>query len=298
VAQSGQPAAVERGIAPSGYRLPDAAHIGGVRLQVSDLQQSIEYYRRVLGLSVIDSTRNSAALAPSGGTTLLTLESADGIHPSRRGAFGLFHFAVLLPDRPALGRFAAHLVTLDAHVGAADHLVSEAFYLSDPDGLGIEVYGDRPRSSWQYHGRQLAMTTDPLDVRSVIAAANGQPWKGAPAGTTMGHVHLHVGNLDDAATFYHRALGFDETVWDYPGALFMSAGGYHHHLGVNTWAPGPASPPDRARLLDWELVVPSAVDVGAAAASLQGAGYSVDSSADTALASDPWGTRVRIRAER
>jgi catechol 2,3-dioxygenase len=130
----------------------------------------------------------------------------------------------------------------------ADHLVSEALYLSDPDGLGIEVYADRPRHTWRHHERQLAMASDPLDVPSLIAAAGGAVWDGAPPGTTMGHVHLHVGSLADAEAFYHRALGLDKTVWNYPGALFLAAGGYHHHLGTNTWSPGPGPSADRAQL--------------------------------------------------
>ncbi len=297
--------AVEHGLGPQAYRLPDASHVGGVRLRVSDLPRSIAFYERVLGLLVLDERTDAAALGPNGGPALLVLETAAGTRRARRGAFGLFHFAMRLPDRATLGKFAAHLrdggpaeTGLRVQVGSADHLVSEAFYLSDPDGLGIEVYADRPRSRWRYDGRQLAMTTEPLDIGAVIAAADGHPWEGAPPGTSIGHVHLHVGDLDQAAAFYHQALGFDETVWSYPGALFMSAGGYHHHLGVNTWAPGPSASPDCARLLDWELVVPSPADVAHVGASLGAAGYGVDVSGNALRTADPWGIRVCVRAER
>jgi catechol 2,3-dioxygenase len=180
----------------------------------------------------------------------------------------------------------------------ADHLVSEALYLSDPDGLGIEVYADRPRGTWQRRDRELAMTTDPLDISSVIAAGGGESWDGAPPGTTMGHVHLHVGDLDAAEGFYHRALGFDKTVWSYPGALFMSAGAYHHHVGTNTWAPGPSPSPDQARLLEWELLVPASDDVAAVARSLRAGGYTPEDTAGGVTATDPWGTRLRVQAER
>jgi len=180
----------------------------------------------------------------------------------------------------------------------ADHLVSEALYLWDPDGLGIEVYADRPRDAWQHRGRELAMTTDPLDIQSVIAAAGGEVWSGVPEETTMGHVHLHVGDLGDAEAFYHRALGFDKTVWSYPGALFMSAGGYHHHLGTNVWSSGPSASVDEARLLEWELIVGSDAAVEAAAQNLQETGYTVEKKADAVSAPDPWGTRVQIRAKR
>lgn len=175
---------------------------------------------------------------------MVVLRSRPDVTPAQRGAFGLYHFALLLPDRAALGRFAAHLAAEHIRVGMADHFVSEASYLTDPDGLGIEVYADRPRATWQYRDLEVVMATDPLDLAGVIAAARGELWNGVPQDTTMDHVHLHVGNLDDAEAFYHRALGFDKTVWSYPGALFLSAGGYHHHLGTNVWAPGPAPRPD------------------------------------------------------
>ncbi len=179
----------------------------------------------------------------------------------------------------------------------SDHFVSEAVYLTDPDGLGIEVYADRPRAEWRHQGGQLAMATEPLDARAVIASAGGEEWAGAPAGTVLGHVHLHVGDLARATGFYHEALGFDKTVWSYPGALFMSAGGYHHHLGTNTWAAqaGPAAEGD-ARLVDWEIVVPAA-DVAAAGESLERAGFPVERLAGAMIATDPWGTKVRLVAE-
>jgi len=280
------------------FRLPDAAHVGAVHLQVSDLQQSVSYYERVLGLRPHDITASRAALsAHDDERTLVTLQTRPGIRRGRRGAFGLYHFAILLPDRAALGRFAGHLASLDMRVAMADHFVSEALYLWDPDGLGIEVYADRPRESWRHHGRELVMTTDPLDIDSVIASGRGQRWAGAPAGTTMGHVHLHVGNLEEAEAFYHRGLGFDKTVWSYPGALFMSAGGYHHHLATNIWAPGPSPAPDQARLLEWELIVPSDDDISAVARNLRDAAHTVEKIDNEAGATDPWGTQVRIRAK-
>jgi catechol 2,3-dioxygenase len=179
-------------------------------------------------------------------------------------------------------------------VATADHLVSEALYLWDPDGLGIEVYADRDRTTWQHHGRELAMTTDPLDIQSVIAAGRGEAWTGAPEGMTLGHVHLHVGSIGEAEAFYHRGLGFDKTVWSYPGALFMSAGGYHHHLATNTWSSGPAASAQEARLLEWELTMPSESDVEAAAQNLRRAGYNVEKTESGVAAADPWGTRVHI----
>jgi catechol 2,3-dioxygenase len=285
------------GIAPPAFSLPDTTHVGGVRLQVSDLPRSVAYYEQVIGLRAL-AAGDSAMLAPHGDDRpLVTLQTSPGITHARRSAYGLYHFAILLPDRAALGRFAVHLSHLGVRVGAADHLVSESLYLWDPDGLGIEIYADRPQSSWQRNGRELAMTTDPLDIRSVIAAGSGTAWDGAPAETRMGHVHLSVGSLEVAENFYHRALGFDKTVWSYPGALFLAAGGYHHHLGTNTWSSGPSPSPDEAQLLEWELLVPSEDDVTAAARSLQSAGYASERAAYGATAADPWGTRVHIRTK-
>jgi catechol 2,3-dioxygenase len=283
------------------FRLPPATHIGAVRLQVADLARSIAYYERVLGLRVIRRGDGLALLGPeSEDNVILELREKPGVNPvPRRGRLGLYHFAILLPDRAALGRFVAHLSEIRAYAGMSDHIVSEAVYLTDPDGLGIEVFADRPRDSWTYDGLQLRMGTAPLDVEQVVAAAGGVAWTGMPNGTTIGHVHLFVGDLDDAAAFYHEALGFDKVVWNYPGALFLSAGGYHHHLGTNTWAAGaPVATNDDARLLEWELILPDAASVATAAASVEKAGGQVERNADgSVVAKDPWGTSVRLRPQ-
>jgi catechol 2,3-dioxygenase len=179
----------------------------------------------------------------------------------------------------------------------SDHFVSEALYLTDPDGLGIEVYADRPRSAWRHEDRQLTMATNPLDTESVISAAGGERWTGMPPGTRIGHVHLYVADIDTARAFYHDALGFDKMVWNYPGALFLSAGGYHHHLGTNTWAAGaPPATDEDARLLEWTVLVPSLADAEAAAGSLEAAGYRVEPGPESWFATDPWGTRLRLAA--
>jgi catechol 2,3-dioxygenase len=288
------------GIAPSGYRLPGDIRLGAVSLQVADLERSLAYYRDVLGLRVAEQGAGRATLAAHGDDTpLVVLHEKRGVAPvPRRGRLGLYHFAILLPDRAALGRFVSHLAQIGERAGASDHFVSEALYLQDPDGLGIEVYADRPRARWRHENRQLVMATEPLDLQGVVAAAGGAPWTGMPAGTVIGHVHLHVGDIDAAAAFYHQGLGLDKVVWSYPGALFLSAGGYHHHLGVNTWAAGAApAGDDDARLLEWEIVTPSAADAGAALDHLAAAGHAVEErAADGGVARDPWGTAVRLRA--
>jgi catechol 2,3-dioxygenase len=287
------------GVAPPGYRLPDETRIGRVRLQVSDLQRSLTYYQTVLGLEIKDQEAGFATLGPKGDHVILELREKRGARAvPRRGLLGLYHFAVLLPDRAALGRFIQHLSEIGAYAGMSDHLVSEAVYLTDPDGLGIEVYADRPRESWRAVDKQITMSTKPLDVQSVVASAEGKKWDGMPAGTKIGHVHFYVGDIDKAAGFYHAGLGLDKIVWNYPGALFMSAGGYHHHVGVNTWAEGapPASDED-ARLIDWELILPDSASAESAGKSIESAGYPVDRSEGYVVASDPWGTRIRVRGE-
>ena len=292
---SNETMATRYGIAPTGSRLPAATHIGGVHLQVTDIARSIAYYQHVLGLHVHFAATDSAALGPADGDPLVWVASG-GVKPARRGALGLFHFAILLPERGALGRFAAHLAATGVPATTADHAVSEALYLRDPDGLGIEVYADRPRHLWRQRDGELVMTTDPLDLGAVVAAGANQPWQGMPSGTTVGHVHLHVGRLDEGERFYHAALGFDKTVWTYPGALFLSAGGYHHHLAINTWSPGPRAKDDEARLVGWKLVVPGAEAASSAAAHIRRAGYAAEPAEGGWTAADPWGAQVRIVA--
>jgi catechol 2,3-dioxygenase len=283
------------GIRPPRYRLPEATRLGRVALQVSNLERSLSYYRDSLGFNVLRSDGNRAMLgAHDAADGIVELTESPGVRPvPKGGTIGLYHFAVLLSDRAALGRFIDRLLTLNVRFGSADHTVSESIYLWDPDNLGIEIYADRPRSTWRARGRELLITTDPLDLQSVIASARGGRWTGLPSGTTLGHMHLSVSDLTTARAFYHEGLGLDLIAWSYPSALFYSAGGYHHHLGTNTWATHarPASA-DEARLIEWEMVLPQASDVHAVAASLAGAGYTMAADAVT----DPWGTRLRLRA--
>ena len=289
---------LDYGIAPPAYRLPDTTRLGRVRLQVADLARSITYYENVIGLRVISREGPVAMLgARDSGEVIVELHERSGARRvTRRGQIGLYHFAILLPNRASLGRFVRHLAEIGEYAGMSDHFVSEAVYLQDPDGLGIEVYADRPRAAWRAENRQLAMTTVPLDVKALIAEAGDEPWTGAPAGTVLGHVHLYVRDLSEAAAFYHEGLGFDKVVWSYPGALFMSAGGYHHHLGTNTWAAGaPLASDDEARLIEWEIVVPDAASVRAAGDNLESRGFAVERDGRDVVARDAWGTQVRVR---
>ncbi len=289
--------ALPYGIPPSEHRLPDATRLGRVRLQIANLARSIEYYQRVLGLRLLESTETTATLGVQHDSEpLVELHERLGATPSpQHGRLGLYHFAILLPDRPSLGRFIRHLASIGERAGMADHAVSEAVYLTDPDGLGIEVYADRPRSEWRHKDRELLMTTDPIDVQSVVRSAGDTQWDGMPKGSVIGHVHLHVAEIDEATRFYHHGVGFDKVVWSYPGALFLSAGGYHHHLGTNTWAARAPQPKENdAQLLEWEIVVPDAEAVSAAAANLEKVGYAVDWVDGDVVVRDPWGTTLRV----
>lgn len=284
------------------WRLPGGTSLGPVRLQVAELQRSLRFYQEALGLRVMEQSQGSASLgAVRDDRMLVELRERPGALPAGRPArLGLYHFAVLLPNRPALGRVVRHLSGMGVAVGAGDHLVSEAIYLHDPDGLGIELYADRPRSEWRRIGRELMLATDPVDMGDLVAAGGDEPWNGMPPGTVVGHVHLHVGDIQRAADFFSDLLGFDRITWSYPGALFMGAGGYHHHLGTNSWA-GPRALPagdGDARLLAWTIELPDAEALAGVERSLADAGHPVQRVEDEIRTADPWGTGIRIRAAR
>ena len=226
--------------------LPADAHIGQVSLTVQSLDRSVLFYRDVLGFTETHREGRLSVLAPPAGRTLIELhQRADAIARPRRSS-GLYHFAILVPSRAALGRSLRRLTDKRWPIsGAADHLVSEALYLNDPDGLGIEIYRDRPRDTWRSASSgEIAMATDPLDLQAIHDEPGADAtWTGLDAGTVMGHVHLHVPHLDTAEAFYCGRIGFSPMVRGYPGALFVAAGGYHHHLGLNTWVGVGAPPP-------------------------------------------------------
>jgi catechol 2,3-dioxygenase len=291
------------GEAPRGYRLPNGISLGPVHLQIADLARSLRFYETALGLRVLQREGPRAVLAArASDLPLVELHERPGAREvPLRGRTGLYHFALLVPDRASLGRFERHLGEINARFGSADHLVSESLYLQDPDNLGIEVYADRPRRTWQRVGRELMMATDPLDLAGLVRAGSSTPWSGLPAGTVMGHVHLHVADLALGQAFFSEALGFDRTVWHYPGALFFAADGYHHHLGTNTWAGPGATPPaaEDAQLLEWTIELPDASALEAAAENLVRAGHPVDRTEASShglarVTRDPWGTPIRL----
>ncbi|HWF50754.1 MAG TPA: VOC family protein [Solirubrobacteraceae bacterium] len=281
---------------------PDTG-VGEIRLTVSDLARSREFYERALGLRATEQDDGALALGVDGEAPLIELTGDAAAPPRPQRTTGLFHLAVLLPTRRelalAIRRLVEARIPLD---GASDHLVSEALYLHDPDGNGIEIYRDRPRAEWPHAGGSLEMATLPLDLEDIITELPPASAKDAvaPAGTRMGHVHLQVSNLDEAEAFYSGVLGFDVTVKGYPGALFVSAGGYHHHIGLNTWQSlGAGAPPEGAiGLRSFEVVLPDSDELERVLARVREAGITAEPSNEGAVVRDPSGNAVYLRVLR
>ena len=232
--------------------------IGRVRLRVADLERVRSYYEDTIGLRLLAEDGDTVTLGTD--APLVELVGDPAAQPAPPGSTGLFHLAILVPDRPELARSIQRVVgSGERFTGASDHFVSEALYLRDPEGNGIEIYRDRPREEWEYElDGQLRMGTVALDLHDVLTETPSDEDHGMADGTIVGHIHLHVSDLGEAEAFYVDRLGLDVTVRGYPGALFVSHDGYHHHVGLNTWqgAHGPAPPPGSRGLIDYELLVP------------------------------------------
>jgi catechol 2,3-dioxygenase len=278
--------------------LPADAQPGAIRLRVADLEAMRGFYERTLGLRTFGDEDGVTALGVEGGRPLVELVADPEAPPRPPRSTGLFHLALLTPTRADLARALRRVVASGWRLsGASDHLVSEALYLSDPEGNGIELYRDRPRDDWEILDGGLRMATLPLDLDSLLAepgAGEPDPW--IAAGTRLGHVHLQVADLAAAEAFWVDALGFDVTVRAYPGALFVSTGGYHHHVGLNTWAGAGAPSPPRGSLglVRFELVLPDDGAVRAAADRLAGVA-TVEAVDSGVLAADPSGNAVLVR---
>lgn len=275
------------------FRLDPATTMGQVTLGVADLELMARYYQQVIGLTPLERTSQTVELG-SGETPLVRLEARPNGKRYPR-ATGLFHLALLLPTRQDLGLWLKHFVTTQNRMidGAGDHLVSEALYLSDPEGNGIEIYRDRPRGTWEYNGNEIKMATLAVDLPSLVADAPDVPFTGMPAGTTMGHVHLQVDDASKSIEFYRDVLGFDlMATWS--GAGFLSAGGYHHHLGLNTWNSRGATPPPPGSLglLSYTIALSSQETREALLTHLAALNYPVEQLADNPLVRDPAGNRI------
>jgi catechol 2,3-dioxygenase len=241
--------------------LPNNTHIGRVRLRVADLPRALAFYCDLLGWQQTNSEPGMAFLsAGSDQPVRIELVERPGAPRQPMRSAGLYHIAIRVPDRAALGMLLQRLMQANYPLqGGADHLVSEAIYLADADGNGVELYRDRPRPDWPRRGDTVQMSSDPLDARGILreAAQAERSWQGIPEQTDIGHVHVQVSDLAQAERFFSKIIGLDVTQRDYPGALFMAAGGYHHHVGANIWSSrgAPPAPEDAAGLAFFELVI-------------------------------------------
>ena len=282
--------------------IPAGSRIGAVRLRAADADALTSFYERAVGLRTLAHENGLVQLGVDEGAPLVELVAAPGAPARPPVSTGLFHQAILVPERADLARALVRLSGAGWRLtGASDHLVSEALYLNDPEGNGIELYHDRPREEWSRSpAGELAMATLPLDLESLMGelgegGVSGDPGP-MPAGTRMGHVHLQVAGLDAAERFYAGSLELDVMVRSYPGALFVAAGGYHHHIGLNTWqSAGAAAPPEGALGLEhYELVVPDAGERDRIAAALGPDAEPLELEAGV-RATDPSGNRVLLR---
>lgn len=277
---------------------PPTTTVGAVHLAVADVERSAAFYRE-LGLELLAAGPGGAALG-AGGVALVVLEERPGARPAR-GVTGLFHLALLLPTRADLARWLHHAAARRLPVtGLSDHFVSEAVYLDDPDGHGIEVYADRPRALWEGRVRE-SIVVAPLDTAALLATVAGEapaPYEGMPAATRMGHVHLRVRAVAEAVPFYRDVLGLELMGVLGTQAAFLGAGGYHHHVGINAWGSAGAGPagPEHAALLKATLVLPDAAARDAVADRADAAGVAVEPTAAGALVRDPSGTAIELLA--
>jgi catechol 2,3-dioxygenase len=272
-----------------------ATSMGAVRLTVADLEGVRDFYRDAIGLSELEPGDGIVRLGTNG-TALIELVGDPDALARPRGTSGLFHLAIVVPGRADLARALQRVAEAGWRLsGASDHLVSEALYLSDPEGNGIELYRDRPREEWPVRDGVLQKDTLPLDLDGVLGELRrGDSGAGMPADTRMGHVHLNVGDLSAAEAFYSGGLGFDVMVRGYPGALFVSAGGYHHHIGLNTWAgEGAPPPPSGSRgLRQFEIRLPGADQLAAEEGRLSEAGFEPVREDNRVRVTDPSGNAV------
>jgi catechol 2,3-dioxygenase len=284
---------------PAGARLADSTRLGAVALQVTELERSIDFYTRVVGLQLQAREGRTAALH-AGGEAIVTLHEEPAARQPHREA-GLYHFALLYPSREELARVARRVAETRTRIdGASDHRTHEAIYLPDPDGIGVELAADRPREQWPRldDGEFYSHGPQPLDVRALFATIEQEPTSAlADPALRVGHVHIHVGELDASTRFYRDGLGF-AVMAQMPHAVFVSAGGYHHHVAYNLWR-GPSVPPyspDTVGLINWTLETADGAEREAVRARLQALGTAVETREDGALlARDPAAIAVAIR---
>ena len=279
----------------SNHMLSPNTRLGYVHLTVSDIERSLAFYRHSLGMQLHWRKGNGAALGAGHDDLLVLTEQPGAIKPGRHS--GLYHFAILVPSRKELASSIKNIIETETNVtGGADHLVSEALYLDDPDGNGIEIYRDRPRSTWEKENGQVKMAVDPLDYQGIlseIVTDNGE-WSGLHPDTVLGHMHLHVDHLAEATTFYEKVIGFDLMAAMMGTAAFLSAGGYHHHLGINTWngEGAPAPPSNAVGLRHFTIKLADLEDQAALIGRLKEAGVLLQEHEEGVFLQDPSGNGI------
>jgi catechol 2,3-dioxygenase len=262
---------------------------------VADIDRSVRFYQEILGFRPGQDANGLVPLG-AGGPPVVLLKHVPGARAILRSS-GLYHFAILVPSRPALGQALRRLAEAEIRIGQSDHLVSEALYLSDPDGNGIEIYRDRPRTEWKWSNGSVQMATEPLDLEGLLREGDRAPAAARqfPEGTRIGHVHLQVADVEQAVAIYHGAVGFDITA-SLGGAAFLSAGGYHHHLGLNSWASrgAPAAPEGSIGLESFVIQVPDAQTQDAMAQRFTYSGLGARMEDGVLRVRDPWNVEVCV----
>lgn len=275
--------------------------VGHVNIKVENLERSLQYYQEVIGFDILEKTAQAAKLTTDGKTSILSLEQPENVIPKQGRTTGLYHFALLLPEKKDLANIVVHLSEKGIRFGSSDHLVSEALYLHDPDGNEIEIYIDRDPSEWSWTKDEVAMAVDPLDFDRLLKnRVQGETWEGLPKDTLMGHIHLHVAELQKTEEFYVKGLGFDVVNRFGGQALFMSTGKYHHHIGVNTWngvgAPKPLEM--SVGMESYTLILPNQEAIKETVENLERIGASVTDEKDRTFTYDPSGNKIELAVLR
>ncbi|WP_047984787.1 VOC family protein [Ornithinibacillus californiensis] len=280
-----------------GFHSTPTTFVSHVNIKIENLARSLQFYQEIIGFDILEQTSHTAKLTADGKTSILSLEQPENVIPKHGKTTGLYHFALLLPQKSDLANIVVHLTEKGIRFGSSDHLVSEALYLNDPDGNQIEIYIDREPSQWVWNGEEVAMAVDPLDFEELLKNAEpGKTWKGLPRETVMGHIHLHVAELTKTEEFYVNGLGFDVVNRYGAGALFLSTGKYHHHIGVNTWngigAPKPAE--NSVGMESFTLILPNEEAINETTNNLQKIGVTVTEEDGRRITYDPSGNRIEL----